>query len=184
MFQLFHQYGSRIEIPFYYLEPLWQFLASLAIQSLRRKIIHIFLLYKKTQVILISENAGLCINSGKLMDTLGNLLGILFLRALEMTSSLSTFTVKQFLTDMQIVFDLQILKIKGTNILTFGLYWGVGLIYIIMDLTNRPKFLRKYKSSHFFKINKIKYFSYLKIIVTVQPGQNEPVDPKRLASVT
>ena len=85
---------------------------------------------------------------------------------------------------MQIVFDLQILKIKGTNILTFGLYWGVGLIYIIMDLTNRPKFLRKYKSSHFLKINKIKYFSYLKIIVTVQPGQNEPVDPKRLASVT
>lgn len=55
--------------------------------------------------------------------------------------------------------DQYALYIYGTNIITFGLYWGVGLIYILMDLTNRPSWLRKYK---------------------VQPGQNEPVDSQRL----
>lgn len=44
-----------------------------------------------------------------------------------------------------------------------GLYWGVGSIYILMDYFNWPKWIRKYK---------------------VQPGTNEPVDTKRLVSVS
>lgn len=55
--------------------------------------------------------------------------------------------------------DPYTLYIYGSNILTFSLYWGVGLFYIILDLTNRPKWLRKYK---------------------VQAGQNEPVEIRRL----
>ena len=43
------------------------------------------------------------------------------------------------------------------------LYWGVGSIYILMDYFNLPKWIRKYK---------------------VQPGTNEPVDTKRLISVS
>ena len=39
------------------------------------------------------------------------------------------------------------------------LFYGVGSIYILMDVTNKPKFLRKYK---------------------IQPGTNEPVDSAKL----
>ncbi|CRK91231.1 CLUMA_CG004912, isoform A [Clunio marinus] len=45
---------------------------------------------------------------------------------------------------------------------TFLLYWSFGAIYTLMDLTNRPKFLRKYK---------------------IQPNTNEPVDSKQLIKV-
>ena len=38
-------------------------------------------------------------------------------------------------------------------------FFGVGSIYTFMDVTNRPKFLRKYK---------------------LQPGTNEPVDKNKL----
>ena len=75
---------------------------------------------------------------------------------------------------------------QGTNILTFSLYWGVGSLYIIMDLTKRPSWLRKYKGIQ-IKINRTTEHSNLlirKIIfIKVQPGQNEPVDSQRLASV-
>lgn len=54
------------------------------------------------------------------------------------------------------------LWVVGTFILTFAVYWLVGGVYTFMDLTNWPKFLRKYK---------------------VQPGTNEPVDQKRLLEV-
>lgn len=49
-----------------------------------------------------------------------------------------------------------------TTAYTFLIYWGFGAIYTVMDLTNRPKFLRRYK---------------------VQPNTNEPVDTKRLVQV-
>lgn len=42
------------------------------------------------------------------------------------------------------------------------IYWVFGAIYTVMDLTNRPKFLRRYK---------------------IQPNTNEPVDVKRLWKV-
>lgn len=54
------------------------------------------------------------------------------------------------------------LWVVGTFILTFAVYWIAGSFYTFMDVTNRPKFLRKYK---------------------VQPGTNEPVERKRLAQV-
>lgn len=41
-------------------------------------------------------------------------------------------------------------------------YWGLGSVYTVMDLTNKPQFIRKYK---------------------VQPGTNEPVDGKKLIKV-
>lgn len=50
----------------------------------------------------------------------------------------------------------------GTITLFFVLYWTVGGLFTIMDVTNKPKFLRKYK---------------------IQPGTNEPVDKKRLLQV-
>lgn len=49
-----------------------------------------------------------------------------------------------------------------TTIYTFIIYWGFGLIYTVMDLTNRPKFLRRYK---------------------IQANTNEPVDTKKLIKV-
>lgn len=39
------------------------------------------------------------------------------------------------------------------------MYWTFGGIYTLLDITNKPSVLRKYK---------------------IQPGTNEPVDPKRL----
>lgn len=53
------------------------------------------------------------------------------------------------------------LWIYGTALWTTLLFWVVGGLYLFMDVTGRPKFMRKYK---------------------VQPGTNEPVPPKRLYS--
>lgn len=49
-----------------------------------------------------------------------------------------------------------------TTIYTFLIYWSFGLIYTVMDLTNKPKFLRRYK---------------------IQSNTNEPVDTKKLIKV-
>lgn len=54
------------------------------------------------------------------------------------------------------------LWVYGTTILTFCVYWMFGGIYTILDITNKPAILRKYK---------------------IQPGTNEPVDTKRLLKV-
>ncbi|XP_017963244.1 fatty acid hydroxylase domain-containing protein 2 [Drosophila navojoa] len=51
------------------------------------------------------------------------------------------------------------LWVYGTTIIIFFVYWIYAALFTIMDITNRPKFLRKYK---------------------IQPGQNEPVDLGRL----
>lgn len=50
----------------------------------------------------------------------------------------------------------------GTTIVGFVVYFGVGSIYIFLDTTTWPKWVRKYK---------------------VQPGTNEPVDNVRLMQV-
>ena len=42
------------------------------------------------------------------------------------------------------------------------MYWTIASIYSYFDVTNTPKFLRKYK---------------------VQPGTNEPIDPKRFKNL-
>jgi len=44
-------------------------------------------------------------------------------------------------------------------IYTFAFYWIIGSVYTIMDITNKPAALRRYK---------------------IQAGTNEPVEPKRL----
>ena len=41
-------------------------------------------------------------------------------------------------------------------------YWTFGAIYTLLDITNKPAVLRRYK---------------------IQPGTNEPVDTKRLMKV-
>ena len=51
------------------------------------------------------------------------------------------------------------LSTTGQMILTHIIFYGVGSIYTLIDVTNKPKFLMKYK---------------------VQPGTNEPVDPTKL----
>jgi methylsterol monooxygenase len=48
------------------------------------------------------------------------------------------------------------------SIITISAYWILGGIYVLMDLTLKPEFIRKYK---------------------VQPGTNEPVDKMRLNEV-
>ncbi|XP_017474896.1 PREDICTED: fatty acid hydroxylase domain-containing protein 2-like [Rhagoletis zephyria] len=58
--------------------------------------------------------------------------------------------------------DPMMLWVIGSTIFTMIVYWLVGGIYIFMDLTNRPAFLRKYK---------------------IQPGTNEPVETERLMKV-
>lgn len=54
------------------------------------------------------------------------------------------------------------LWIFGTLIYTMALYWTIGSIYTLLDVTNRPAFMRRFK---------------------VQPGTNEPVDNDRLRRV-
>lgn len=49
-----------------------------------------------------------------------------------------------------------------TTLYTFLIYWVFGAIYTLMDIFNRPKFLRRYK---------------------IQPNTNEPVDTKKLIKV-
>jgi len=55
--------------------------------------------------------------------------------------------------------DPMCLWVLGTTTVVFLVYWLYAAIFTIMDITNRPKFLRKYK---------------------IQPGHNEPVDLGRL----
>lgn len=43
-----------------------------------------------------------------------------------------------------------------------GVFWGLGTIYTIIDLTNKPAAMRRYK---------------------IQPGTNEPVETARLIKV-
>ncbi|XP_063914058.1 fatty acid hydroxylase domain-containing protein 2 isoform X2 [Zophobas morio] len=54
------------------------------------------------------------------------------------------------------------LWVYGSTILTLGVYWLFGGIYTILDITNKPAALRRYK---------------------IQPGTNEPVDSKKLMNV-
>ncbi|GAB0100901.1 Fatty acid hydroxylase domain-containing protein [Sergentomyia squamirostris] len=54
------------------------------------------------------------------------------------------------------------LWVIGSTALTIFVYWFFGGLYTIMDLTNKPSVLRKYK---------------------IQPGTNEPVDKKKLTEV-
>ncbi|XP_055844835.1 fatty acid hydroxylase domain-containing protein 2 [Episyrphus balteatus] len=58
--------------------------------------------------------------------------------------------------------DPLVLWVVGTTTFTMFVYWLFGGIYTFLDLTNRPRFLRKYK---------------------IQPGTNEPVDRHRLTKV-
>ncbi|KAH8269921.1 hypothetical protein KR044_002598 [Drosophila immigrans] len=51
------------------------------------------------------------------------------------------------------------LWVLGTTTVVFCVYWLYAAIFTLMDITNRPRFLRKYK---------------------IQPGQNEPVNLGRL----
>lgn len=54
------------------------------------------------------------------------------------------------------------LWVYGSIFLTMIVYWVFGGIYTLLDVTNKPAALRRYK---------------------VQPGTNEPVDNKRLFKV-
>ena len=47
-------------------------------------------------------------------------------------------------------------------VLIHVVFYGVGAIYTLMDITNKPQFLRKYK---------------------IQPGTNEPVDNLKLKNL-
>ena len=51
----------------------------------------------------------------------------------------------------------------GSLLVTSGFYWLSAGIYAIMDFTQKPAFLMKYK---------------------IQPDKNVPVDPKRFLKVT
>lgn len=52
--------------------------------------------------------------------------------------------------------------VYGSTMLTFIVYWVFGGVYTILDVTNKPAALRRYK---------------------IQPGTNEPVDTKKLLKV-
>lgn len=54
------------------------------------------------------------------------------------------------------------LLVWWTTLYTFAVYWIFGAIYTLMDWTNKPAFLRRYK---------------------IQPNTNEPVETKKLAKV-
>ena len=58
--------------------------------------------------------------------------------------------------------DTNSIEIYGTYFYVNIVYWTIASIYSYFDVTNTPKFLRKYK---------------------VQPGTNEPIDPKRFKNL-
>ncbi|KAL0278433.1 UNVERIFIED_CONTAM: hypothetical protein PYX00_000257 [Menopon gallinae] len=58
--------------------------------------------------------------------------------------------------------DFTVLWVYCTNLLMFFTYWTFGGIYTVLDITNKPEALRRYK---------------------IQPGTNEPVDTGRLIQV-
>lgn len=58
--------------------------------------------------------------------------------------------------------DPYLLWVPYTVIYTFVVYWVIGLVFTLMDIYNKPAFLRRYK---------------------IQPGTNEPVDRDRLIKV-
>ncbi|XP_046394002.1 fatty acid hydroxylase domain-containing protein 2 isoform X2 [Ischnura elegans] len=58
--------------------------------------------------------------------------------------------------------DYVTVYVFGSTFIAFFVYWFVGGIYTLLDLTNKPAALRRYK---------------------IQPGTNEPVDNKRLMKV-
>ncbi|ROT78406.1 fatty acid hydroxylase domain-containing protein 2 isoform X3 [Penaeus vannamei] len=55
--------------------------------------------------------------------------------------------------------DPYFLMVYGSTIVSYFVYWSIGILYTLMDTTNKPAFLRRYK---------------------VQPGTNEPVEPWKL----
>nr|XP_045613309.1 fatty acid hydroxylase domain-containing protein 2-like isoform X2 [Procambarus clarkii] len=55
--------------------------------------------------------------------------------------------------------DSFVLLVYGTTIVSYIVYWTVGSIYTLVDLTNKPAFLKRYK---------------------IQPGTNEPIELKKL----
>ena len=57
---------------------------------------------------------------------------------------------------------IYLVNFSGSMGLTFIVYWIFGGIYTILDITNKPAALRRYK---------------------IQPGTNEPVDSKELCKV-
>lgn len=58
--------------------------------------------------------------------------------------------------------DPYYLFIYGSTLFTFLVYWVFGGIYTLLDVTNKPAIIRRYK---------------------IQPGTNEPVENKRLMKV-
>lgn len=54
------------------------------------------------------------------------------------------------------------LWVFGSTAIVFGVYWLVGGVYTVMDITNKPAVIRRYK---------------------IQPGTNEPVDNIKLLKV-
>lgn len=54
------------------------------------------------------------------------------------------------------------LGVYGTFILTSTIFWTIGSMFSYLDVTNKPSFLRRFK---------------------IQPGTNEPVDPKKFRSM-
>ena len=58
--------------------------------------------------------------------------------------------------------DDYLLSTIGLMVILHILFYGVGSIYIFMDVTNKPRFARKYK---------------------IQPGTNEPVDFTKLTNL-
>jgi len=56
--------------------------------------------------------------------------------------------------------DEYLITVWVTSFYTITLYWAVGAIFIIMDITNKPSFFRKFKTqpSEHVPLDKIKFF--------------------------
>lgn len=116
-----------------------------------------------------------CSTSGELLVTSGNTSGTKSFRLLEMILTSSWFMVCYYDEFGKIYFcfqylfkwkfaqiDLPMHLLLGSTIVSYFVYWSIGILYTLMDTTNKPAFLRRYK---------------------VQPGTNEPVEPWKLVKV-
>ena len=139
-----------------------QFIANIVDRQITATGWNTVLLWRELSVIKLFYLIGICNSFGGSQRIFGNIYGT-NLSILLVNIKVNVLKNRKFICNFQISGDDEFnLMVWWTTAYTFLIYWGFGLIYTVMDLTNKPKFLRRYK---------------------IQANTNEPVDTRKLIKV-
>lgn len=72
-------------------------------------------------------------------------------------------------------FSPQAIHIVGTFVITSAVYWALGLLFMIADLTERPKWLMKYKVQPWKRVGPKEYLKICAIVLRNQIFVNIPL---------